>query len=301
MDIIRALLAAQPPAAATLAEWWAATAAVRRAYETPVDRALVSAAFADRLGFAFTAGYQAALTHLFPIGDGVYSLCITEATGNSPRDIATTLEPSNSPGMFVMNGRKKWATGAPLADGLIVAAKVGTDAEGRNQIRLARIGAQAPGVSLTPSNAPFVPEIPHAEVGLTNVAVLEADVLPGDGYDEYIKPFRTVEDAHVHAALVGYLIGVARRKRFAREVIERLAALAITTRAAALADAKAASTHVMLGGVFALIAHEVAGLEAPWAASPDEEWHRWQRDRALLQVAGKAREARRAKAWTSFS
>ena len=39
----------------------------------------------------------------------------------------------------------------------------------------------------------------------------EADLLPGDGYDIYLKPFRTIEDIHVHAALIGYLVGVARR------------------------------------------------------------------------------------------
>jgi alkylation response protein AidB-like acyl-CoA dehydrogenase len=298
VDVIRTLLESRPPVVTNLPEWWAATAGVRRRFATPVDRALAGGALADRLGYAFTAGYQAALQALFPIGDDVYSLCITEATGNSPRDIATTLERTASPGMFVMSGRKRWATGAPLADGLIVAAKIGTDAAGRNQIKLAKIGAHAPGIQLTPSHAPFVPEIPHAEVVLDNAVVLEADILPGDGYDEYMKPFRTVEDVHVHAALAGYLTGVARRRGFAHDVIERLLALAVTTRTTALADAKAPATHAVLAGVCALIAHEVAAIEALWSASPDDEWQRWQRDRALLQVAGKAREARRAKAWS---
>ena len=46
---------------------------------------------------------------------------------------------------------------------------------------------------------------------------------------------------------------------------------------------------------------EVAALEARWSAAPDREWQRWQRDRALLQVAGKARVACRETAWSQVS
>ena len=85
-----------------------------------------------------------------------------------------------------------------------------------------------------------------------------------------------------------------------RDVVERLLALAVAVRAAALADAKLPITHAVIAGAFELVAREVAAVEALWSASPDDEWQRWQRDRALLQVAGKAREARRDKAWSQL-
>ena len=263
----------------------------RAAFDTTVDRALVGGALADRLGYAFASGYGEALRALVPDLDGITALCITEAAGNHPKAIATTLTAVD--GGYEVTGKKTWATVGSLASTLLVCATTG-----EHRLRMVRVRADAPGVSLTATTAPFVPEIPHAEVTLNRVRVTEADVLPGDGYDEYVKPFRTVEDAHVHAALVGYLVGVARRKGFARDRIEKLLALATLTRGVALADAKAATTHAVLAGTFALIAHEVAALEALWSASPDDEWQRWQRDRALLQVAGKAREARRDKAWS---
>ena len=97
------------------------------------------------------------------------------------------------------------------------------DAQGRNALRMVRVPTDAPGVTLAPSSAPFVPEIPHAEVTLDHVHVATDAVLPGDGYTEYVKPFRTVEDAHVHAALLGYLIGIARRHDFDRLLIEQIA------------------------------------------------------------------------------
>jgi alkylation response protein AidB-like acyl-CoA dehydrogenase len=295
-DPIRLLLRLTPPAVETLTEWRRATIADREAGETPVDRALLGGACADRLGFAFAGGYGEALRALVPGIDGIAALCITEAGGNTPRAIETALV-RTEPGAYELTGHKKWATVGSLASSLLVAASVGRDGD-RNHIRMVRVLAAAPGVRIVETNAPFVPEIPHAEITFQRVAVREADLLTGDGYTEYIKPFRTVEDIHVHAALLGYLIGVARRKSFGTELVERLLALATTTRAAAAADARSPSTHVVLAGLFALVAREVAALEALWSATPDAEWQRWQRDRALLQVAGKARAARRETAWS---
>ena len=291
MDVIRALLEAKPPAVATLAEWWAATAEARGGLDTTIDRALVGGALADRLGFAFASGYGEALRALVPGLSGITALCITEAGGNHPKAIETKLVAAGDG--YEVSGHKKWATVGSLADSLLVCATTG-----EHRLRMVRVRADAPGVTITASSAPFVPEIPHAEITLEGVHVATTDVLPGDGYDDYVKPFRTVEDVHVHAALVGYLIGVARRRNFARDTIEKLLALAVTTRALGLTDPKSPTTHTALAGAFALIAQEVTALEALWSVSPDGEWQRWQRDRVLLQVAGKAREARRDKAWS---
>jgi acyl-CoA dehydrogenase len=297
-DLLRCVLDARPPAADTLAAWWAATTAIRAPFDAPIDRAIVGGAWADRLGFAFAGGYQAALQALVPEHGGIGSLCVTETKGNAPKHIATTLVPAGDD--FELSGRKKWATAAPLATHLLVAATTGTDGEGRNAIRLVRVATDAPGVTLVASSAPFVPEIPHAEVTLDKVRVREADILPGDGYSEYIKPFRTIEDAHVHAALLGYLVGVARRHAFLREIVEQLVAAAVAMRAIALADPKSPMTHFALAGSIAQIGKLVAEIERAWEAAPDDEWTRWKRDRSLLNVAQAARATRRENAWASL-
>jgi alkylation response protein AidB-like acyl-CoA dehydrogenase len=290
-ELVTALLASRPPSVDSLTAWWAATATARAAHDTTVDRALVGGALADRLGYAFAGGYSEALRALVPNLDGIAAFCVTEAGGNHPKAIETKL--TTVEGGYELTGNKKWATVGSLAQSLLVCATIG-----EHRLRMVRVRADAPGVTLTPSSAPFVPEIPHAEITLDRVAVSEADLLPGDGYDDYVKPFRTVEDIHVHAALLGYLIGVARRRNFARDAIETLLALATTARALAAADAKAPATHVALAGTFALVTREVAAIETLWAQAPDDEYQRWQRDRVLLQVASKAREARRDKAWS---
>jgi acyl-CoA dehydrogenase len=289
------MLAAQPPVTDTLVAWWTATAESRCQLTTPIDRALVGGALADRLGFAFACGYNEALRALVPDVEGIAALCVTEAGGNHPKAIETRLVAVD--GGYELSGHKKWATVASLAQSLLVCATTGV-VDGLPRLRVVRVRANAPGVTITPSSAPFVPEIPHAELTLDRVRVVDTDVLSGDGYADYVKPFRTVEDIHVHGALVGYLVGVARRRGLARDVVERLLALAMTTREAAARDTSDAATHVALAGTFALIVREVAAIEALWSASPDDEWQRWQRDRVLLQVASKAREARRDKAWS---
>jgi len=297
--VLRALLASRLPAAGdSLADWWAATAAERDAYALPIDRAMVGGARADRVGFAFAAGYAEALRALVPGATGISALCATEEEGNQPRAIRTTLVADGAG--FVVTGRKRWATVASEASSLLVVASAGQAADGRNQLKVVRVPADAEGVRIRATSAPFVPEIPHAEVELDRVRVAAADVLPGDGYADYLKPFRTVEDLHVHGALAGYLIGVARRHGFARELVERWLAIAVTTRALAAADVKAATTHAALAGLIELVTREVAVLEAAWAAAPDDEHARWCRDRPLLKVAGSARAARRERAWASL-
>lgn len=263
-------------------------------FDTPVERAIVAGAAADRVGFAFVAGYTEALHALVPGLRGAASLCATEEGGAHPRAIRTTLAGGE------LNGRKKWATNANAAATLLVVASTGVDEAGRNRLRVVRVPADAPGVRVHATSAAFVPEIQHAELELEHVRVADADVLPGDGYEAYLKPFRTVEDAHVHAALAGYLLGIARRRGW-RDRVERLLALALATRAVATADPKLATTHVALAGVLALATREVAELETTWAAAPDEEWQRWQRDRPLLQVAAAARAARLERAWQALA
>jgi hypothetical protein len=328
--LVRALLAATPPSTDDLATWRSATATARDAHATTIDRALVGGAHADRLGFAFASGYAEALRALVPSATDVMALCATEDGGNHPRAIKTTLARRDAPGgpAFELTGKKKWATGASAAASLLVVASVGASAgasapashddasararrndasarppvrsetsAGRNPLRVVRVSTSAPGVRITPTSAPFVPEIPHAEVELDHVHVAATDLLPGDGYDDYLKPFRTVEDVHVHGALAGYLVGVARRHEW-HDLVERLLAVALAARAAALADPKLATTHVALAGVLALALREVEEVEARWRAQVDDPEHvRWQRDRPLLQVATAARAARRERAW----
>ena len=256
---------------------------------TTVERAAIGGARADRAGYAMALGYTTALEAL--VGEATASLCATEEAGNHPRAIQTRLHDGR------VTGTKKWATLADHATHLLVVATEGLDDAGRPRLRVVRVRKDAPGVTLTLAAAAFIPEIAHARVTLD---AAPGDVLPGDGYADYVKPFRTVEDIHVHAAIIGYLIGAARRHALPQPLIERLAMTAAALVTLGAADPKSPATHIALGGVLATTAATLPDLEAAWSAAPSDEWTRWQRDRALFTVAGKARTERLARAWQTL-
>lgn len=283
-----------------IAMWWRQFCAEEAAALPMVERATIAGFRGDRVAAAFAGGYQAALRVLVPNGlpeRDLVSLCVTEPGGNSPRAIEARLTP-RAGGGYVLDGRKRWSTMAPLASVLLVAATEGMDAAGRKRLLLVVVDAVAPGVTVTrmPPTA-FVPEVPHAELALEGVALGADAALPGDGYT-YVKRFRTIEDIHIHAAVLGYVLSVARRFAFPPPVTERLAAAIVTTGSLAALDPDAAETHVALAGALAHDATLLEHAEAHWDAVDDDERARWRRDRVMFgSVAGHLREARRQRAW----
>jgi acyl-CoA dehydrogenase len=255
---------------------------------TVADAARGGAA-ADRLGFAFAAGYQAALRALVPGLTGIASLLATEEGGGHPSAIRTRLDGGR------LVGRKRFATQGLVAETLLVVASIGEEA-GRNRLRVVRLPAGRDGVVRTAlPDTPFCPEVHHAEVAL-DVAVAPEEILPGDGYDDALKPFRTLEDVHVHAAALGFLLGTALRFGWPREAAERLLAQ-IVPAPLLLAAPRAPATHVALAGWLAGTRRLIDELGPCWDAV-DADWRaRWERDRPLFSIAEKVRALRTRAAW----
>jgi len=302
--VLTRLLATAPDLipVASLPAWRARLDEATSDLTTPADRALVAGFVADRVAYAFAGGYEAALARLTrgrldtARARRPTSLCITEEGGGHPRAVKTRVTELPD-GRLSITGRKQWATGAPLADVLLVAASTGTDAAGRNRLVLVAVDAHAAGVTLKKMpDPPFAPELPHAQVELDGVLVTRDDVLPGDGYDEYVKPFRTIEDIHVFLALVGHVIRGA-RSYGPRELVERAAAAALALRELAEMDASAPETHVALAGALELGRSLLERADEAWKSAPDDVRARWERDRSLSMVAERARAERRARAW----
>jgi len=282
--------------------WWRAFCAAEPAPMSPFDRAVVAGFRADRLAGAFAGGYQGALRTLVPgtlaDDDVIASFCVSEPGGNSPRAIESRLTP-RAGGGFTLNGQKRWSTMAPVASVLLVAAHEGVDDAGRKRFKLVCVDASAPGVTITRMPPPkFIPETPHAELRLEDVAVTEDALLPGDGYNDYVKRFRTVEDILIHGAVLGYFLSAARRFDFPETVIERTISAVLAMRALAELDFDAPETHVALAGALARDANLLDHADAHWDKAEPEERDRWRRDRkGFGSVAGEIREARRRRAW----
>lgn len=296
------LLTTDPsPAAPDLARWWPAVAPLRDAFPHPLDRALALGLTAPSVGGAFVASYRAALHALVP-SLGVHTraaLCATEEVGAHPRAITTKVSPT--PAGVVVDGAKRFVTGAHEADALLVLATRGADDDGRNLLSLVRVPAGAPGVALV-AMAPtsFVPDVSHASVTFTAVA-LDADaVLPGDGWNRYVKPFRTVEDLHVQAGVTAWMIGALRRHAGPRPLVERLVAHAASLRALADQSPDDPTNHVALAGAFANLYGLFDAVESTWSDMPEALRADWLRDRRLMYVARDVRARRLEVAWAAL-
>jgi hypothetical protein len=295
-------LFARPPAALpieSLDAWWRRHRALAERRLLPVDLALLAGFAADRLGYAFASGYQAAGAAMFGADDParLTALCATEAGGAHPRAIETRLA-EDADGVLRLEGHKRLVTLGTVAEVLYVVCQHGPlGAEGRKTLRVVRIDRRE-GVEVVPlPAAAVIPEIPHAEVRLHQVVVGEEEVLAGDGYERYLKPFRTVEDVHVHAALYGWLLQIARRSAWPEGLIEELAAQVMGASAIAAADPSSPATHLALAGLLASAERWLRQIEPWWQQVDEATRSSWQRDRVLLSVAGKARARRREVAW----
>lgn len=277
-------------------------------WEEPIDCAIMGGFLGDRAAYAFASGYKTALYCLMPSLplDQIVAFCVTEEGGAHPRAIHTKLEEvtghSDSGIRWRMSGIKRFATMADEADLFMVATSMGIDAEGKNHIRFVLIERDAEGITVEPmDDIPFIKEISHGVIRLENVAIGESQLLPGDGYERYIKPFRTIEDLHVLAAILGYLFRVATLYDWPKSCREQMLSLLVSIRALALADHAAPEVHLAIGGFQTQMDDLLVAAEPYWSQTDEETRTGWERDSTLMRVAGgDARAKRLEKAWTFY-
>jgi hypothetical protein len=274
------LLQPQPPVA--LPDWWPWHLAVEA--PTPLARAALAAARADRLAAAFTSGYQAALEACFD--ERVRgALAVTEAGGGHPRAIETTLVDGR------LTGTKVFVSAGPQAEVVWVVARAG-EQDGRPALKVARLPSGGPGQRWSEGpTPPFVPEVAHGVLHLDDAPVDK--VLDGDGYLDVVKPFRTVEDLHVLAAALGHALGEAARNGSDPDWRDDALSTLLSLAPLAAADPRDPAVHHPLDACFRRAGPLLDA--APWS-DPD----RWQRDRALLGVASRIRATRTARARSAF-
>lgn len=280
--------------------WWAAHAALAAELPRPADLALVGGLKSERLAWAFASGYQAALRAAVPRlpPHEPASLCVTEARGGHPRAIEATLRRAPD-GRLLASGQKTYVTLGPLARHLVVVLREGDQPNGRPALRAVVIPADRPGVSVSEGAAlPFAPELPHGALTLDDVEVFDDELLPCDAYEGLVRPFRTIEDLHVLAATLGFLIREARLSAQSGR-LQQLLILAVATRDLCSANPSDPAVHVTLGGLFSAVEDAADQANLTRAARDPEAAERFDRDRPLLSVASRARAARLDQAWTA--
>ena len=265
-----------------------------------IDIAIRTAFGADRMSWVFASAYQSALRVMVPDApsDEMLSLCVSEAAGNHPRDIQTRIQAMPS-GRLRVNGHKRWAMIGLVPTTLLIVGLTDPGFRGQySTVRVAKVSVGSVGLTVQETQiTSFIPEVPHCAVDLKNVEIEPETLLPGDGYYNYVKPFRTLEDLFIAASTLAYLLRVARVHLWPTDYIERVAATLSVLRGFSNQSPLEALTHVVLSGSLRLVSQLRIEATELWRRTGGESSQRWDRDCALFNVAEVARQMRRQRAW----
>jgi hypothetical protein len=261
---------------------------------SPFAQAVLGGRLAGTPGLAFLAGYQAALRALWPSAPrSLGALCVTENRSTRPADLSTRLDDGR------LSGTKDFVTAGEAAAWLLVAARIEAP-DARPQLAVAVLDRGAPGVALLARPAlPLMPDIAHARLQLT---AAQGQQLPGDGWDEYVKPFRSLEDLHVLSAMAAWLYGIGRDEPWPSSLSLSLRLLALLAGCAHLAGQplRSATSHVLLAGLFEQFNGLRPEIDAAFAQGSSARAILWQRDCSILQLARASRDKRLQTAWQTL-
>jgi alkylation response protein AidB-like acyl-CoA dehydrogenase len=147
---------------------------------------------------------------LLTSGRWVAAAAISEAeSGAHPAAMSTTATPSN--GGFVLNGKKMFTTGGPVADLLIVLAVTGESARGRKEITAFLVERSLPGVATEAMQLNFVRTAPHSETTFSDVGLPADSMLGGigEGHSSASREAFARERSAILAALSGLFASAA--------------------------------------------------------------------------------------------
>ena len=169
----------------------------------PFEKALFGGFTCQQFSFAFMAGYQAALEKMFPsiAPNELKALCVSEEKGGHPKYIQTSLVDKQ------ITGLKTYITAGSDAEHLLVLCKTKEQTtNGKPLLKMVHLPRTAPNIAITNFELPFMKDVKHGKLALNNTTITTEQILEGDGFVDYAKPFRTLEDVLVATAYQAMLL-----------------------------------------------------------------------------------------------
>ncbi len=270
----------------------------------PFTAAVVSAMKADRMAWAFFTGYQGALQAAFPgVLSGaeprVAAFCANE-TGRKLNEIDTALVASE--GACLLDGGKAWVlAGIGDLDLYVLARSPGAQQRGPGSLSIARVPSSASGVERRgPRSQAVVPELAHGAVAFRHVRIAHDQILPGDGYADYAKPFRLREDVFVTGCTLAYLLGHGHRVGWPTPWRQRCLAVLVSLGSCASLPPAEVSTALLAAGALGHAGDLINQADELWPLGDPIAAGRWLRDKPILALGKDARRQRVTKAWAQF-
>ena len=277
-----------------------------------IDRAIIGGFLADRMAYAFLSGYENALQKHFTIlpDQSLAAFCVSEKGGSRPKAMKTTLTLNRDVETYTLNGQKSFVTCADEAQYLIIAATLTeqeqnkADIEGttRPNIKLALIEANASGLTVTNSKElPFIPEIRKGSLVLENVKVRAENILPGDGYTNYVKPFSCVEGVYIMAATSAFLFRLACLFDWPNSLQEQILSTLLMVKQLDEGDMSSPATEIMVSGAKAQLKQITETSKPLWSKLPEQHHQRLLRDGGMLLMSDKNHLTRLERAWAHYA
>ena len=262
----------------------------------------------DRVAGAFVSGYQSALRCLVPSLDGeraFVTFSVTEEEGNRPKHIKSQL--SKKGDSFVLNGKKRWASLSNVSNHLLVAARRNSPNEERPEMVMVHVPVDSEGLTVEPMPpTAFTPEVSHGRIYLENVQIPIEAVLTGDGYSDYIKPFRFMEDTYVTTGFAASLLRLALDNGWATE--DQLTLISVLSLLAQVCEVLESDERGHESPLYHLLFDQANNMLQPLVDFEQPRWQKvsaeqralWLRDAPLLGIAKMAAGIRRERALAMF-
>lgn len=256
--------------------------------------ALQGGFYANSVGQAFIYGYEVAIQRLTGLDTKhqLAAFCVTENKSTHPQAMHTSIE-ARGEELVLLNGKKDFVTLAGTSKWLLVAAKSGVSNDGRSQIKLLKVDASLPGVEIEMlPTLPFMPDVSHGVVTFDSVSINKHDVFSGDGYGDFVKPFRWFEDINVFVSLAGYLLKVASTYQWPlASRVELISILTVLLGMQRMVGDEPAA-HIVMFDQIARLERWLDQYKDAWDGVEASVATGWARDRGVLKIASHARAAR---------
>ena len=259
----------------------------------PIDRAIVGGFQCQQFSFAFMAGYQAALEKMFPsIAPNEFkALCVSEEKGGHPKAIQTVLQDNQ------ITGVKTYVTAGTEADHLLVLCRTDEIINDRPVLKIVHVPRQAAGVELTNFELPFMKDVKHGKLNLKAIKIEESQILKGDGYSDYTKPFRTLEDICVSAAYQAMLLRQAIDNNWDDHLRDQLLLNIYTLKNLLKLPPTDQETHLLLSAVDHSFKKLLPTIEEHISSHSSKHFKAdWEGNKKVISLGKKIKEIRLSKA-----
>lgn len=212
-------------------------------------------------------------------------------------EVTTALEVRNR--ILQLHGQKSWALTCIEDLTLLVLARRSNGPEkGPGSLVMVRLPSNTVGVCWGASRPQaVVPELAHSEVRFDAVRLTPEQLVTGDGYAEYAKPFRVLEDVFVTGSTLAYLLAEAQSGGWPTTWCQRCIAAIAMLHACAGLDPRDTHAHILVAGSLSFEGDVIQASESNWRAKQVVAHSRWQRDRPILSQGKEARRLRAMGSW----